>query len=228
MRLKQTAYFAFLNCVLAWTSANAEISCPGQPQQASKDSAVAVEAAVGRLGPFKAADVKTNVNTTTADLIVKLPRADQVYLRQMLFAAFCTAIKDDPTVLNKSQLIQEYGRELIGNSPPPPPPPSRPSTTTDTVVAERICKVIYGSDPGNHKNFDTPMMKEESTEACIKYASSFRPEVTDVRLGCRRPPKATKFAQKWFALNSPHGIPHTDRYPFAPEPNCGWDDAFSK
>jgi len=140
MRLIQTVGLSVAGSFLICTYAAAEISCPAQPQQASKNSAVAVEAAVGKLGPFKAANVTTNVNTTTADLLGKLPQADQVYLQQMLFASFCTAVRDDPTASNKEHLIAEYSKELFGKPPAPPPP--RPPESQHPAPPDEIGKTL--------------------------------------------------------------------------------------
>lgn len=104
---------------LAWPGhASAEIACPSQPQQASKDAVVAVTAAVGRVGPIKAGELSTKVAETSNDLMAKLPQADHVYLAQMMFSAYCTAVRDDPNPsLNKPRLILEYQQMVFGPGP---------------------------------------------------------------------------------------------------------------
>lgn len=107
--------------------------CPKQPEQASSNSTAQVETAVGRLGPLKAVEAKANVQKATTDLLATLPRADQIYLEKMLFAAYCSSIDQDKTTspANKSKLLLSYSRELrASNIPhaipiPPPLPPTR-------------------------------------------------------------------------------------------------------
>lgn len=94
--------------------ANAQIQCPAQPEQASKDSKVAVKAAIGQLGPVKAGDFSTAVERTTLDLLGKLPQADKLYLEQMLFSAFCSSVRNDKKLSDseKSRALRDYASEV--------------------------------------------------------------------------------------------------------------------
>jgi hypothetical protein len=73
---------------LAWS-----LNCPELPKQTNKDWNAEIEAAVGRLGPAKAAEVGIRANAVTRDLMGKLPNADIVYLEQMMYATYCSALK---------------------------------------------------------------------------------------------------------------------------------------
>ena len=92
----------------------AQVACPSAPQQISRDASVAVTAAVGRLGPVKAGEFSTNVSTTTRDLVTSLQKADVVYLEQMMFAAFCSSVRDDESLKKseRSRALAEYAREV--------------------------------------------------------------------------------------------------------------------
>lgn len=92
----------------------AEIQCPAQPEQASKDAKVAVQAAIGRLGRVKAGEFSTAVERTTLDLLGKLPQADKLYFEQMLFSAFCSSVREDKQLSDseKSRAFRDYASEV--------------------------------------------------------------------------------------------------------------------
>jgi hypothetical protein len=73
-----------------------------------------VKAEVGRIGFVRGAQLETRVKSATQDLMGKLPGADRVYLEQMMFSAYCTALRDDPNIsgTDKSKQILEYRRAL--------------------------------------------------------------------------------------------------------------------
>lgn len=90
------------------------LDCPEPPKQAPKDWNVQVAADVARIGPVRGGELKTQVQTVTQDLLGKLPGADRVYLEQMMFSAYCSALRDDKTMSEaaKAQQVLEYRREL--------------------------------------------------------------------------------------------------------------------
>ena len=90
------------------------MECPTPPVQSRKDWDTEVKAEVGRIGVVRGALLETRVRSATQDLMGKLPGADRVYLEQMMFSAYCTALRDDPKVsgTEKSRQILEYRRAL--------------------------------------------------------------------------------------------------------------------
>ena len=90
------------------------LDCPAPPRQTNKDWDVAVRAEVGRIGVVRGAELDTKLRTTTLDLMGKLPNADKLYLEQMMFAAYCSGLRDDNamTGADKSRQILEYRRAL--------------------------------------------------------------------------------------------------------------------
>ena len=90
------------------------MECPAPPVQSRKDWESEVKAEVGRIGFVRGAQLDAKVRTATQDLMGKLPGADRVYLEQMMFSAYCTALRDDPSVsgADKSRQILEYRRAL--------------------------------------------------------------------------------------------------------------------
>lgn len=90
------------------------MECPAPPVQSRKDWENEIKAEVGRIGIVKGAQLETRVRTATQDLMGKLPGADRVYLEQMMFSAYCSALRDDPSVsgAEKSRQILEYRRAL--------------------------------------------------------------------------------------------------------------------
>ena len=90
------------------------MECPAPPVQSRKDWETEVRAEVGRIGIVRGAQLETRVRTATQDLMGKLPGADRLYLEQMMFSAYCTALRDDPTLpgAEKSRQILDYRRAL--------------------------------------------------------------------------------------------------------------------
>ena len=90
------------------------LDCPEPPKQQQKDWETTVRAEVGRIGPVRGAELQTRVASATRDLLTKLPNADRLYLEQMMFAAYCSALRDDRTLDEsaKARQILDYQREL--------------------------------------------------------------------------------------------------------------------
>lgn len=86
------------------------LECPKLPEQTIKDWEVEVNAAVAKIGPVSGGELKTKTKNATQDILGKLPNADRVYLEQMLFATYCSALRDDKALLEsqKAQRLNEY------------------------------------------------------------------------------------------------------------------------
>lgn len=91
------------------------LECPKAPEQIKKDWEVEVNAAVLRIGPVKGAELKTKTKKAAEDLLGKLPDAGKIYLEQMMFSAYCTALRDDKAVTEseKARLLKEYRKDVI-------------------------------------------------------------------------------------------------------------------
>jgi hypothetical protein len=100
------------------------LECIRAPEQVAKDIQTSVQAAVGRIGAVSGAELKADVKTVTADLMGKLPAADQVYLEQMMFAAYCSSLKaarlseDEKAarILEYRRVLRQSVQELKGES----------------------------------------------------------------------------------------------------------------
>lgn len=92
----------------------AALECPPIPDQAHKDWDVTIKGAVGKIGPVKGAELENRTRTTTADVLGKLPQADRVYLEQMMYASYCSAIRDDKKLSesDKAARVHSYNLEL--------------------------------------------------------------------------------------------------------------------
>jgi len=90
------------------------IDCPALPEQSRKDWDIEVKSAVGRIGPVKAAELEAVARSTTRDLMGRLPKADKVYLEQMMYATYCSALRDDPSLseAQKTARIRTYNLEV--------------------------------------------------------------------------------------------------------------------
>ena len=117
MNLTLGGFLLRASCAVAMliVTANAfALDCPAPPVQANKDWDTQVRAEVGKVGPVTGAQLETRVRSATRDLLSKLPGADRVYLEQMMFAAYCSALRDDPalTESQKSARIKTYNLEV--------------------------------------------------------------------------------------------------------------------
>lgn len=104
----------FRCAVLLIPGASHALDCPGIPEQTQKDLQVEVRAAVDRIGSAQGAELEKLTRNTTRDLLGKLPQADRVYLEQMMYATYCSGLRDDPalTESQKSARIKAYNLEL--------------------------------------------------------------------------------------------------------------------
>jgi ankyrin repeat protein len=108
------------------------IECPAVPQQVAPETEVQVRASVGRLARVTGGDLSVGTRRSVNDLLARLPEAQTVYLEQMLFAAYCSAVRDDPSLTRSQQAdrLQRYGREMraalaAARAPAPTPTPRR-------------------------------------------------------------------------------------------------------
>lgn len=90
------------------------IDCPKMPEQTNKEWDVEVKAAVAKIGPVKGAELETRTRNATRDLMGKLPQADKVYLEQMMYATYCSALRDDKTLTEseRARMIRAYNLEV--------------------------------------------------------------------------------------------------------------------
>lgn len=108
--MKHTALATLLATVLPVMA----LECPEPPRQTQKDWDTQIRTEVGRIGPVRGADLQARVQSVTRDLMTRLPGADKLYLEQMMFSAYCTALRDDPRMAegDKARQILDYRREL--------------------------------------------------------------------------------------------------------------------
>lgn len=90
------------------------LECPAMPQQAHRDWDIAIAGAVGRLGLATESQLQAQTRTVTTDLLRRLPNADRVYLEQMMYATYCSSLRDNAalTEVERNARIQAYNREL--------------------------------------------------------------------------------------------------------------------
>lgn len=83
-----------LIAVLAFSNESHSLECPEIPKQISTDVDANINIAVGSLGKAKAGDISGKATTVTRDLLGKLPGANVVYLEQMMYATYCSSLRD--------------------------------------------------------------------------------------------------------------------------------------
>ena len=115
MKSANISLLLLAGCVIVAFATNVfALDCPAPPAQANKDWDTQVKAEVGKIGPVKGAQLETRVLSATVDLLGKVPGADRVYLEQMMFAAYCSALRGDTTIAESAKAAQilAYRREL--------------------------------------------------------------------------------------------------------------------
>lgn len=122
------------------------LDCPPMPQQARKDVQVEVKAAVGKIGPLRGAELETATKAVTQDLLGKLPQADRVYLEQMMYASYCSALRDDKTISEseKGNRIRAYNievRRTLQGTPPPQKGNGRQGALTPLEARNQLAKL---------------------------------------------------------------------------------------
>lgn len=90
------------------------LDCPKVPEQINKEWDVEVSAAVAKIGPVKGGELKTRTRNVVRDLMGKLPNADRVYLEQMMYATYCSGLRDSKTLTDAQKLkrIEVYNAEV--------------------------------------------------------------------------------------------------------------------
>ena len=101
-----------LGCLLG-TAAFA-LDCPPMPQQVSRDAEVEVRVGVRGLGTASGPELATRTRQLGNDLLGRLPQADRVYLEQMMFASYCSALRGDAGLseAERESRVKAYAREL--------------------------------------------------------------------------------------------------------------------
>ena len=143
------ASVAWILLVLTCYGSAFSIDCPKPPQQISKDWEVEVNAAVAKIGPVSGGNLQTQTKNATQDLLGKLPDAGRIYLEQMMFAAFCSALRDDNTIseAEKAQRLRAYITEVRrtiaqqpGKAATQPKQGSGPQTTKSPKIDHNIAR----------------------------------------------------------------------------------------
>lgn len=114
------------------------LECPAMPQQSQRDTDMAVAIAVSRIGQASGTQLQAQTREVTTDLLTRLPRADRVYLEQMMYATYCTSLRDNAklTEAERSARLQAYNRELRATLYGSPQPASPKVDPRDAARAE--------------------------------------------------------------------------------------------
>jgi hypothetical protein len=134
-RLGRATGAAMLTALLGWPLDGVALECPAMPQQAQRDWDMAVAVAVGRLGQAAGPQLQAQTRTVTTDLLRRLPGADRVYLEQMMYATYCSSLRDNAalTEVERNARIRAYNSELRATLNVN----SRPAATVDPRDAAR-------------------------------------------------------------------------------------------
>lgn len=126
--------------LIAWTAISfltatataTALECPPMPQQASKDTLIALNIAFLKLGPLKGVELAGQVKRETQDLLGKLPNADKVHLEQMMYSAACSTFRDNRFLseAEREQRIKELNATVRAVLNPSPPQVSKANSAT--------------------------------------------------------------------------------------------------
>jgi hypothetical protein len=86
--------------------ASAEMTCPEAPKQIDKDVYVDGKTRIGAIGPFKAGEIDGKVTIIGNDLIKQYPKAEKIFIAQLLVSFTCEALKNSRT-LTDQQIIDQ-------------------------------------------------------------------------------------------------------------------------
>jgi hypothetical protein len=155
------------------------LDCPSMPEQTKADWGTEVEAAVGRIGPVKGAELAVKTKTATLNLFDRMPEADRVYLEQMMYAAYCSALRADMTMLEseKASLIRTYNKEVRNAIS------QRTSTTPSSAPPNPKSAPPPASAPEEHR--PSPRGKDHSAAAGLQTGNPATSDTQGV------PPKST-------------------------------------
>jgi hypothetical protein len=148
------------------------LDCPKQPEQVSKDWQLEVDAAVAKIGPIRGGDLKTQTKSTTQDLLGKLPNAEKIYLEQMMFAAYCSALRDDKTTseVRKAQLLREYSaevRNVIEQQPRSSSPAAKGRAKPVGGATASLAPGAFAIAPGHYRVVDASGLDEAFSNAVL-------------------------------------------------------------
>jgi hypothetical protein len=173
---KRTVRISLLGAItllLVYYGDSLALDCPKAPEQISKDWEFEVNAAVAKIGPVKGGDLKTEAKRITQDLLGKLPDAGRIYLEQMMFSSYCSALRDDKTIseTEKAQRLKVYINEV--RSTIAKQPTSLPQATPKKPVRidPKIARfgVTLGWQLGRYEFiFDSPLPEARSVSSSVE------------------------------------------------------------
>ena len=155
------------------------LECPRVPEQSNKDWDVEVKAAVGKLGRVTGAELATRTRSVTSDLLGKLPQADRVYLEQMMYASYCSALRDNKalTEAEREARIRAYNTELRSTLREPPKG-GAPAAAVDPRDAARreLARIPLEYTPGA---FVDSVAKRKQAAALLFLKAGIDPDSVD-------------------------------------------------
>ena len=92
----------------------ATIQCPPAPEQTSRDYTADISGVITKFKRFLGVEVKAQAATVAKDLLGKLPGADRVYVEQMMYATFCSALNEDKALADSERRkeLREYHSDV--------------------------------------------------------------------------------------------------------------------
>jgi hypothetical protein len=111
--MNRIVYALCIAGILCLSSAAIALDCPKQVEQAKKEWETEGNVAVAKVAKVQGADLKVKTKNASHDLLGKLPNADALYLEQMMYAAVCSALRDEKTISEseKAQRLMIYNAE---------------------------------------------------------------------------------------------------------------------
>lgn len=163
--------------LMFWAIELFAIECPTQPQQSQKDWATEVNLAVARIGPAKGGELKVKAKKVTQDLLGKLPKADRVYLEQMMYATYCSALRDDKTLseTEKGKRINAYNNEIRKTFRATP---SKTISKNSITPATPQVNVSGGDYVAGNKTINIGSTEAELERIVRKVANELKPALT--------------------------------------------------
>jgi hypothetical protein len=100
--------------LLSYAPSIIALECPKQLEQSKSEWDGEIGLAIAKIGPAKGGELTLKTKKTTRDLLSKLPKADRVYLEHMMYATYCSTLRDNKSLseTEKEKRIKIYNAEI--------------------------------------------------------------------------------------------------------------------
>ena len=121
MRQQVLIALGIMSLALGYEGVGLALECPKQPEQTGHTWEAEADAVAAKIGPVIGPGIKGKIKSDTLDLLGKLPDAGKIYLYQMMYATYCSSLRDNKTLSpdEKDERVRKYNVWLTEIIEPP-------------------------------------------------------------------------------------------------------------